>query len=260
MSPDPEILPVSLPHQRLQHRGRDGSVHLDRRGTGAPRLGHDLTPVGFRRDRPRPGGLARGHAAAHRQHPGIGEELGSRGERGVVDRRGFDVAHQGRPRQLGERPAVARHVAHRGDAPVERVPEPLDHQVAPVAGAGIGGEMHVGVDQAGDHPPPPQVEHLGAGRRLGGIGGELGGDPAVPEEQRAPRPGGRAGAVDHGHVGQGDLTCRPERSEGPVRLSRSCPEQVPRFAREDDRRSRKPARPTLRLVTSAWRERLGPPI
>ena len=87
--------------------------------------------------------------------------------------------------------------------------------------------MHVGVDQAGDYPPPLQVEHLGAGRRLGGIGGELAGDPAVPEEQRAPRTGGRAGAVDHGYVGQGDLRVIPSEARDLLRVSRNYPEPGP---------------------------------
>ena len=106
------------------------------------------------------------------RHPRIGEELGSREECGVVDRRGLDVARQRRPRQLGERAAVAGHVAHRGDAAVQRVPEALEHQVAPIAGAGVGGQVHVGVDEAGDEPAAPKVQHLRPGRRLDRIGGD----------------------------------------------------------------------------------------
>ena len=163
VSPHLHALPVRLRHQRLQHRGRDRGIDLDGGGPGSLRLGDRHGPIGARGDARSPGRRPGRDAAAAASGPGVGEELGPRHERGVVDRRATRC-----------RPRAPRAPARRARGRHRPCPAPWSRRraarsggaarrpVAPIAGARIGGEVHVGVDQAGDHPAAPQVQHLRA--------------------------------------------------------------------------------------------------
>jgi hypothetical protein len=116
----------------------------------------------------------------------------------------LDVARELGPGQVGEGAAIARHVAHRGHAAVQRVAEALGDGGAAVAVARVGGEVNVGIDQPGDDVAAGQVEQDGLGWRRRRRGRTHLGDGPVSEDDGLIGPRRGSGAVDDGDVGEGD--------------------------------------------------------
>ena len=200
--PDPEPLPVRLGDERAEHRGGDRRIDLDAGSAGAPGLGDHPRPVAPGGDGAGPRRGAGRDAATRVEHAGVVEEGRAGHDRRVVDGRRLDVADQRRARQVGEAAGVARHVPHGGDAAVQRVPEHPLLDLAAVLPARVGGEVHVGVDQARDQVAAREIHHRGAGRDGVGAGREERGDAAVPDDQGHVGPGRGAGAVDDGDMGE----------------------------------------------------------
>ncbi|MNR10757.1 hypothetical protein D3C85_1270220 [compost metagenome] len=146
--------------------GGQVGVDLDARGGGAARHGDGQRQVGVGGHGLHPRRPARDRSGADGLGARVPEEAFARHQGGVIDVGRGHFADAGLTRQLADRAQVVGHAAHGGDAGIE----PAPHLHPRGVGVGRGGDMDMGVDQAGQDVEARDIDRLGGWGQGGAVG------------------------------------------------------------------------------------------